>query len=404
MYATVTLHLTQLRMTRFICCAFDEPWHCASFILRYMDMKSELDSRRAFTLVELLVVIAIIGMLIALLIPAVQAAREAGRHAQCMNNIKQLALGCLNHESAHGFLPSGGWRYSWSGDPDRGFGETQPGPWTYAIFPFIEEQSLHQLGSDNEPNRITANQRRDSRIRIKSPVDIFHCPSRREAKLYPSWALFGEAGSHPINSLPVQDDLVAKTDYAINGGSELLANPWPAPPSNPDMKMDWKPGDRSNGVAYQRSEVGLKQVSDGLSKTFLIGEKFLEPARYQTTAHADHHSMHTFYWDTFRLAGSFAAALPMQDTNLGNTTIMRDVNSCCIHRFGSAHPGAMHMAMGDFCIGSVTDVAYDNVELQGHSRQLVIAMERNRDHQMVSFLDCHQVLQFSSWMIVATAW
>ena len=89
-------------------------------------------ARHGFTLVELLVVIAIIAMLVTLLLPAVQAAREAARLTQCTNHIKQLALGCLNHESAHGFLPSDGWGYRWVGDPDLGFGKTQPGGWAFA--------------------------------------------------------------------------------------------------------------------------------------------------------------------------------------------------------------------------------------------------------------------------------
>jgi prepilin-type N-terminal cleavage/methylation domain-containing protein len=72
---------------------------------------------RGFTLVELLVVITIIGVLIALLLPAVQAAREA----QCANHLKQLSLGCPSHELANGFFPTGGWMWWWSGDPDRGF-------------------------------------------------------------------------------------------------------------------------------------------------------------------------------------------------------------------------------------------------------------------------------------------
>ena len=106
---------------------------------------------RGFTLVELLVVITIIGILIALLLPAVQAAREAARKLQCANHLKQLALGCLQHEGLMGRLPCNGWGFAWTGDADLGNAQQQPAGWLYNILPYIEQQALHDMARSCRP-------------------------------------------------------------------------------------------------------------------------------------------------------------------------------------------------------------------------------------------------------------
>ena len=118
-----------------------------------------MSARKAFTLVELLVVITIIGILISLLMPAVQSAREAARRTQCSNNLKQLALGCLNHNTQFNFLPTDGWGWGWIGDPSHGAGWKQPGGWIFSILPFIDQQNVYalQMGLNGSQKATAAN-------------------------------------------------------------------------------------------------------------------------------------------------------------------------------------------------------------------------------------------------------
>ena len=143
--------------------------------------RTEFPSNLGFTLVELLVVIAIIGTLVALLLPAVQNAREAARRMQCQHHLRQMGLAAISHQTAHGYYPSNGWGFRWMGDPDRGAGSTQPGGWTYQILPFLEEGSMHRFGSGlAEPEK-----RVQLALQKAHVVPLFHCPSRRPAQGYP---------------------------------------------------------------------------------------------------------------------------------------------------------------------------------------------------------------------------
>jgi prepilin-type N-terminal cleavage/methylation domain-containing protein/prepilin-type processing-associated H-X9-DG protein len=336
--------------------------------------------RRAFTLVELLVVIAIIGVLVALLLPAVQAAREAARRAQCKNNLKQIALGFLNHHDTQKHFPTGGWGWFWVGDPDRGFGKDQPGGWIYNTLPYLEQQQLRNLGQDGQPDVLTQSQRVGARQVLTSPLAMTTCPSRRPGL---STFLYNGAGMYNSN-VP---ERTARSDYAANAGTVYVeTNFFPqtyaaiagyvwlearllgmSPPQDPTVQL--------SGISFQRSQVAVQHVSDGTSNTYMVGEKAITTTAYEDGSdRGDNETWCTgFNNDNFRKTawGSTPALqelrpfpdaptyppLPAGVTGDANTAIDRGISS-----FGSPHSGGVNMA---FCDGSIHTISFD-IDWQVH--------------------------------------
>jgi len=313
-----------------------------------------------FTLVELLVVVTIIGILIALLLPAVQAAREAARCTQCKNHLKQLSLGFVEHVDKVGHLPSGGWSFRWNGDPDRGFGKDQPGGWVYNILPYIEQDALHQLGAGKSP----ADKRLDANTISQTPLAVFNCPTRRRCTAYPNAHPSGYTLSNADRVSPV-----AKSDYAANGG-HLTACPCTMAQSltqGDDPNFPWEPENRGNtGIINQRSEYQMALIRDGTSNTFMLGEKYLSPDYYSTgVSGADDHSMYCAYdQDTIR----WACAGQM------DAMYIQDRQGYTIQGWGSAHAPGAHFAL---CDGSVHMIHY------GIDLTTFVRMVRREDGQPV---------------------
>jgi prepilin-type N-terminal cleavage/methylation domain-containing protein len=291
---------------------------------------------RGFTLIELLVVITIIGILVGLMMPAVNAAREAGRRATCSNNIKQLSLGCIAHAAKYGYFPSGGWGHMWEGMPDRGNGQSQPGGWVYNVLPFIDNSVLHDLGKGaSSTDARIANARR-----IQTPLPLLNCPTRRQAQVY----LVTSGYSQPRECEKVT--AVARTDYAINGGSNSISAH--AGPGSLDAgdSYDWPSMTNFNGICGVRSEVREGSVADGLSNTYLVGEKYLNPDDY-TSGEDQGDDQNAYSGDCLDIVrwGS-TSWVPMQDRlGVANANI-----------FGSAHAAGWNVSM---CDGSVRLMSFN---------------------------------------------
>ncbi|MBX3427538.1 MAG: DUF1559 domain-containing protein [Pirellulales bacterium] len=330
-------------------------------------------SARAFTLVELLVVMSVIGTLVSLLLPAVQSAREASRQFQCKNNLKQLALATLNHHAMQGHFPTGGWGWYWLGDADRGFGRDQPGGWMFNLLPYCEQMDLYQLAADGDPYVLTRQQRIGAAQIAESPLSHLNCPARRANVPYPLSSHAGGTQGFYNANIP---KFVGRGDYAINSGH--VYNEWfnddlgQGPKSYHDAEV-WTanriwgseqsrflqlPGGEATmtGISFERSKIAARQVCDGLSNTYLIGERYIPQDDYETGYNpADNETWCTgFNNDNYRSTGwadkgQYSIALPLNDA------VAVELKAA-LGRFGSAHVNQWSVA---FCDGSVRSMSYD---------------------------------------------
>ncbi len=346
-------------------------------------------ARQGFTLVELLVVIAIIGILVALLLPAVQAAREAARRTQCKTNLKNIGLAFLNHHDIHGAFPSGGWNGTFTGDPNLGYGRTQPGGWIYSILPFLEEEALHDLGAGMTLG--TPEQQNAALTRDETPLSVLTCPSRRAPGV-----VANSAFKYPANG--GQNQVQGRSDYAANVGDVrnfesrcgttpdfVLGSDWATVYQSNNLRRVLKTHFRNTykaaltglnqktftGACFCGSEVSIAKVTDGTSKTYAVGERYVSPNSFEESSTENDWSMYSGMQDD---VGRSAFALFNPATGELNTTtniqpdrIFADSantdGQTTRYSFGGPHSGGVLFV---FCDGSVRNISA-NIDQAAHA-------------------------------------
>ncbi len=319
--------------------------------------------RRAFTLVELLVVIAIIGILVALLLPAVQFARESARRTQCSNNLAQIAKAIHLHENSLKVLPTGGdmpdpylpnyqTSYGTIYGPDK-----QGAGWPFQILPFFENTNVRsQRGANDAETQL---------LIMGSPMEMYFCPTRRQNARYLGRVLIDYAACTPSNDLNLTDTDASQYATLFPGNSINIGSATGQTYSGVIVRTNWNfaaNGGTGAGVGGT-DPIKLTHIRDGTSNTVMIAEKRLIPTEYKAGPFHDDRGW-TDGWspDIMRLSSA-----PFGQDSRAQT----DQNSGTVgnigYHFGSAHSSGMNCVFAD---GSVKFMPYvmnrNNFSRMGH--------------------------------------
>jgi prepilin-type N-terminal cleavage/methylation domain-containing protein len=317
-----------------------------------------LRRRFGFTLVELLVVIAIIGILIAMLLPAAQAAREAARRTQCANNLKQIGLASVVYERNHGYYAN----FADKPRPNPYAAMTTP-TWIVAILPHMEETSIYTTWARVMGYGTSATPLLSPTVvtnLFAAPIPPLNCPTRRPAQAYPLFP--GHSISVPNYGLFTKS---VRSDYALNGGASVQ------PVDNGPNPLVGLPGiwEAVDTNANSAKGVRVKQITDGLSKTYLAAEKLIPMDAYENGK---------FWGDVAGIYSCplgdcvrFAEQTPGHDPpRTYNTALALSMTSqvshdTCwgCHSFGSAHASTWNTV---FCDGSVHSTSF-NLSFKTHA-------------------------------------
>ena len=342
--------------------------------------------RRAFTLVELLVVIAIIGILVSLLLPAVNAAREAARKTQCLNNLKNLSLAMLNYESAQSEFPPVMLARK---DPARLRSDLNAfisgrlyANWAILILPYMEEQALFDsftlYRSNGDPEQIKAP---SNGVPRGQEIAVMRCPSDRTGE--------------PMTQDGGQTFPWARGNYGINGG-QYLPN-YDCQENIEDCFDAVRHGNapHSRGFGFVGKPMRLRQIKDGLSKTIMLAEMRvgLHPSdRRGTWASAMVGG--SIHW---RHAGNRVngpnSCVPGDDDLKGANEVIAavgesqliaqcmmpdtwDFSAQSVMR--SVHPGGINVAMGDGSIRFISDFVESGSQTDGITRDASVYLTWQR--------------------------